>query len=30
MNESAIISARNDEKTISKNRIQEAFERLVM
>ncbi len=30
MNESAIISARNDEKIISKNRIQEAFERLVM
>lgn len=30
MNESAIISARNDEKVISENRITEAFERLVM
>jgi cell division protease FtsH len=30
INESAIISARNNEKTISKNRITEAFERLVM
>jgi len=30
MNESAIISARNDEKIISEARIQEAFERIVM
>ncbi len=30
INESAIISARNDEKTVSEKRITEAFERLVM
>jgi cell division protease FtsH len=30
MNESAIITARNNEKTISDYRITEAFERLVM
>lgn len=30
INESAIISARNDEKTISDKRVNEAFERLVM
>jgi len=30
MNEAAIITARNDEKIITKKRISEAFERLVM
>tara|TARA_Y100001960_G_C14300524_1_gene645887 strand:- start:7 stop:180 length:174 start_codon:yes stop_codon:yes gene_type:complete len=30
MNEAAIITARNNEKLISYNRITEAFERLVM
>jgi ATP-dependent Zn protease len=30
MNESAILTARNNEKTISEARIQEAFERIVM
>jgi cell division protease FtsH len=30
MNEAAIITARNNEKQISSNRITEAFERLVM
>jgi ATP-dependent Zn protease len=30
INEAAIISARNNEKEISENRITEAFERIVM
>jgi ATP-dependent Zn protease len=30
INESAILSARNDETVISENRIKEAFERIVM
>jgi ATP-dependent Zn protease len=30
MNEAAIITARNNEKTISEKRITESFERIVM